>query len=366
MNALVNRKHQVVLIAPGSKGAHESNLLRSLGADYIPLKAHILGTSATKSIVYPLRLIDTIRDADRRFKFDVIHFVNYSTNLLVYPLIRRFSRAPVVSDLHALASLRQTEPTVNEPLVSWAIGLVFEEMALRFSDVIITPTDELRNVLARRFAHPRNIFAVPNCVWTGEPSLDRLVKTAAREDRSAESTIFFHANFLPSSSSVKRSLRELERLKEVLRQITARGQNVKLWLAGPGVSALSHDRVEPVVYLGYVEDPLAYLLRSDLVILPVRDRTLGIHSRLVEAMIAGKPVVATREACCGLFPHIRRSGITICESLKEMAESACSILEDSRRMKMLGERNRRVAEELFSSSRVGMQLEHAYSVALSG
>ena len=105
---------------------------------------------------------------------------------------------------------------------------------------------------------------------------------------------------------------------------------------------------------------MEYLLACDLVILPIKDQTLGLHSRIVDAMMAGKPIIATREACCGLMDYVMESGIVLCSSLKEMEEAALGLIADHDEMKTLGERNKALALRLFSASTVGDALEQAY------
>ncbi len=134
------------------------------------------------------------------------------------------------------------------------------------------------------------------------------------EKRSESGRIFFHANFL-----LERSVRELARLSEIAHKIQARGFRLRVLIAGAGSEELGNLQ-EPMINLGYVNDPYDYLLNSDLIILPVKDLTMGLHSRLVEAMAAGRPIVATKEACCGLFPYLNESGIIVCDSIQEFVE----------------------------------------------
>lgn len=114
------------------------------------------------------------------------------------------------------------------------------------------------------------------------------------------------------------------------------------------------------VNLGYVKKTSDYLAACDIVILPIRDQTLGLHSRIVEAMMAGKPIIATREACCGFMGYIQESGILICRSLEEMAATVCRLSKDPSKLRALGKRNRGLASRIFSVNRVGKALENAY------
>ena len=163
---------------------------------------------------------------------------------------------------------------------------------------------------------------------------------------------------------MERSRRELARLSEITRRIQARGYRLKVFVAGPGSERLDNLQ-EPLINLGYVRDPYDFLLNSDLVILPLKDLTMGLHSRLVEAMAAGRPIVATKEACCGLSPYLNESGMIVCSSIEEMVESSCSLLDDRNRRDTLGVRNRRLADQLFSPQAVGVCLERVYSTIIN-
>ena len=361
VNALVKRNHRVVLFVRG-RNSEEDDLVRLLGAEYIPVPVprsspHIIG-----SIAYVVSLISAFRVVEKRVHLDLLHFVTLGLSQFSYPLFRGLFGIPLVSDVHAVTSARFVAAGLPKSYFQWIYGLAFEAVALKFSDLIITPTDESEKALRVKFGRGL-ISAIPNCFWSKKVNM----KSASSENkkRNQEYVVFFHANFMPGPLSMLRSIPEAKRTSQVVQQLNCRGHNVKLWIAGPGSENLTEE-LGPITNLGYVDDPFAYLLRSDLVILPVRDQTLGIHSRLIEAMTAGKPIVATREACCGITPYLTEAGILVCDTLQEMVDSACSVIEDSGIRKILGERNRQLAERLFSPQSVGLKLEQAYQAVLKG
>jgi glycosyltransferase involved in cell wall biosynthesis len=153
------------------------------------------------------------------------------------------------------------------------------------------------------------------------------------------------------------------RLFAIVGRIRELGHNVVLQVAGLATERIPPTRV-PFQKLGYVQNPMTYLMLCDLVILPVKDRTLGMHSKLVEAMAAGKPVLATREACCGLLPLVGRSGIIICDTISEMVAAACKCFDDPELMDSMGMKNRDLAAQLFSIAAIGAQLESTYARTL--
>jgi glycosyltransferase involved in cell wall biosynthesis len=294
-------------------------------------------------------LIPALKKVRDRFDFEILHFANYNMNALTFPLIRQSIKVPIVSDLHATVS-RNLEPGFqSQSLVPWLANVGYEKFMLSFSDSVITPTVELKQFFCRHFEGM--VFPIFNCVTI--PVIH--VKT---DFEKRNWTVFFHANF-----HLGRSVRELARLSEIVEKVSMRGFRLSLSVAGPGSNIL--DNLGPTVRnLGYVKDPYDYLIQSDLVILPVQDKSLGLHSRLVESMATARPVVASREACCGLFPYLDESGIEVCDSMNQMVESVCSLLDNPDRLARMSERNGRLAKNLFSPEAVGKSLERAYEQTL--
>jgi len=338
----------VTIFGPNEEDPAEVNLAKSLGADYIGVCPFTIQPGSAHSLVFALALLRKLKQVCRKSHIDVLQFADYSMNCFIYPTIKSSLNLPIVSDLHALTSSRSHEPGLRNPLWQWLIFLIYEKLALKFSDAVITPTEELRGLLDRRYY--KNVFAVPNCV-----SLTRDAHSLRSSEDRSEWRIFFHANFL-----LERSVRELARLSEIALKIQARGYRLRVSVAGPGSERLPN-LLKPLINLGYVNDPYDYLLNSDLIILPVKDLTMGLHSRLVEAMAAGRPIVATKEACCGLLPYLKESGIIVCNSIEEFVDAGCSLLNDRNRAHDLGARNRRLADRLFSPQAVGSSLERVYA-----
>jgi glycosyltransferase involved in cell wall biosynthesis len=349
--ALVNRGHKVMVVGPVAKGGNEEALAKRLGSEYAGVLPIACRPGIARSMVCALNLNRTLKRIRKKFDFDVVHFANYNMNALAFPLLRKTLGVPLISDLHSFAFAWYVEPGFqSQPLVFWLANITYAELMLSFSDSVITPTEELKRLFTQRFRKP--VFPVPNCVWFSEVSSSQNVRT--REEKEGWIAIFY-ANFI-----MDRSIREVERLAKIVGLVRERGHELRLWVAGPGSGRVGN-LGEMVRNLGYVDNPNNYLAQSDLVILPVRDLTLGLHSRLVEAMAAGKPVVASREACCGIFPYLEESGIVVCESIQQMVDSVSALLSDPDRMRALGERNFVLAKRLFSPETVGRALEEAYS-----
>jgi glycosyltransferase involved in cell wall biosynthesis len=351
VRALVRRGHDVLVVGPIKDSAREESIVESLGSSYVGALPIACKPGIPRSLVLTSNLIPALKRIRSRFDFEILHFANYNMNALTFPFIRQSIKVPIVSDLHATVSRDLESGFQSQSLIPWLANVAYEKFMLRFSDSVITPTAELEQFFGRRF--DGSVFSVFNCVRLPGSQ----VNTNARKKNWV---VFFHANF-----HLGRSVRELARLNEIVKSVCRRGFKLSLLVAGPGSTIIGN--LGPTVRgLGYVEDVYRYLSQSDIVILPVQDASLGLHSRLVESMATWRPVVASREACCGLLSYLQESGIEVCGSLNQMVESVCLLLGDPDRLAKMGERNGLLARRLFSPETVGKSLENAYEQTLRG
>lgn len=344
VRALVERKHEVLVVGTIKDNARETALIESLGSRYVGALPVACKPGMLRSIVFASSLTGALSSVHSTFDFDLLHFANYNMNAIAFPLVRQAIRVPIVSDLHATISRDLESGLKSQSLIPWCANVGYERFMLTFSDGVTTPTMELKEFFEQR--SKREVFQVFNCVRLPPNT------SMANVEKSNWKT-FFHANF-----QMNRSLHEFSRLNTIVTEVQKRGFRLDLLVAGPGSVTL--DLGPSVTNLGYVKDPYDYLNKSDIVVLPVLDRSLGLHSRLVEAMATGRPIVASRQACCGLLTYLDESGIQVCDSTDQMVESICSLLRNPHRLTELGERNAQLARRLFSPEAVGKSLENAY------
>jgi glycogen(starch) synthase len=155
----------------------------------------------------------------------------------------------------------------------------------------------------------------------------------------------------------------LRALPQVIREM-----DVRLVLAGSGNQrdyqqlAQSLGISDKVIFLGHVPDDTLSLLHSscDLFVLPSRLEGLGIV--IIEAMAAGKPIIATN---AGGIPELIESGkngilIEIGEE-KELASAIIQMLGDKSLSRAIGENNREKVRERYSWEVAARQAERLYS-----
>jgi glycosyltransferase involved in cell wall biosynthesis len=120
---------------------------------------------------------------------------------------------------------------------------------------------------------------------------------------------------------------------------------------------------EAVYWLGFREDIPQLLALTDVMVLPSKDEPFGIV--LVEAMAAGKPVIATRT---GGPLDIVTEGVTglLVEAgdVGQLADAILQLLGDPERAAAMGRAGRKRAEDHFDISRVLTQLYDVYDKML--
>jgi glycosyltransferase involved in cell wall biosynthesis len=106
---------------------------------------------------------------------------------------------------------------------------------------------------------------------------------------------------------------------------------------------------ERVQFLGEVDDPVAALARWDLLVLPSRREGFGLV--LVEAMAAGRPVVAAR---AGGIPEVVEDGVTgllvPVDDVPALAAALDRMASDPGERVRLGRQGRQVALKKFSAA----------------
>lgn len=355
VRAITERKHRVMVMSLNGQSKEEAEIVRQLGGEYMHAPIPRLTQGPLESIVRAAELVLGLHRLRKEFNFTLLQFTNLSLNIAIYPVLKTLFNVPILTDLHALGSAVTIESGVKrEPLKRLALS-TYQQLLLTVSDAILVPTNELGFALQTK-RDKRRIYVVPNCVWRKSTEAHTTLNSYER-DRGSR-ILFFSANF-----HLRRSRQELERVLRIFSSLRARRKEVRVLIAGPGSEKLPV-MPQDIVNLGYVDNIYEPLAQSDLVLLPIRDQTLGLHSRVVEAMSAGRPILATPEACCGLS-SIDESGIIVCKSTKAMSQTASVLLKRPKLLQSLGKRNEALAKRLFSPKSIGVLLEMAYEATLS-
>lgn len=114
---------------------------------------------------------------------------------------------------------------------------------------------------------------------------------------------------------------------------------------------------ERVRFVGFRPDAASLIAGADLLVLPSRYEAFGFV--LVEAMLAGVPVVASR---VGAIPEVVGDGALLVtpDRPDELAAAILTLATDPDRRRQLAARGRQRAEELFSAERMATETAAVY------
>ncbi len=123
--------------------------------------------------------------------------------------------------------------------------------------------------------------------------------------------------------------------REIWPEVLTRVPHARLLLVGkdpaPAVRALAGDNVEVT---GTVADVTPYLARSRVVLAPLRAGG-GTRLKILEALDAGRPIVATSVGCEGMEDLVGR-GVVVADTAAGLAEAIAGLLVDPAHASALG------------------------------
>jgi len=155
-------------------------------------------------------------------------------------------------------------------------------------------------------------------------------------------------------------------LLEALKLIIGSGRRAHLYIAGEGPDgALVHRRAgelgveDSVTFTGVVEDVLAFMAGLDIVVLP--SLWEGMPNVLLEAMAAGRPIVASR---LGGIQELVRDGESalLCSpgNPEELAAALMRLMDDPALARALARAARRDVEQRFDIARTVQATQDLY------
>jgi glycosyltransferase involved in cell wall biosynthesis len=198
----------------------------------------------------------------------------------------------------------------------------FERRAVRVSDAVVVLTDRDRTRLAAVGATTR-VARIPIAVDVDAPPLD---------PRGTEpQSVAFVANFhhAPNADAVRHLVRDL------FPRIRQARPAARLYIVGDGLPrAIAETKDDAIVVTGRVPDVDPYLDRAAVVLAPLRLGG-GMRVKVLEALAAGKAIVAYPSALAGLdLEHGMHAILARDESA--FVSSVTSLLADPRLRKSLG------------------------------
>ncbi len=145
---------------------------------------------------------------------------------------------------------------------------------------------------------------------------------------------------------------------EVWPRVQARVPNAKWWIVGKGPSrAIRALGRKPGIHVtGEVDDVGRYLHQMRVFVNPV-DGDIGVQSKLIVAMAAGRACVVTPDAAAGI-DYVGRPPFAIASDPVDFATAVAILLQDDRQAHSLQRRARAAVRHAYDYQQQGMWLEH--------
>ena len=304
---------------------------------------------------YDLALASRMAEVADIYSLDLLH-VHYAIPHSVSALLARQMlangnngrRLPFVTTLHG------TDSTLVGLDLSY---LPITKFSIEHSDGVTAISNFLRDRTITEFEIRRPINVIYNFVNCAQYHRNPNAELRAEFAEPNERILVHLSNFRP----VKRIPDVIEVFDRVRKQIPAR-----LLMIGDGPDRPAAEWMakrkglrDRVIFLGKQDRVADKLGIADLMLLPSELESFGLAA--LEAMACEVPTVATR---MGGVPEVVEHGVTgylaHVGDIEEMARCAVEILGDESRLRAMGQRARKVAEEKFGASKIIPQYEAFY------
>lgn len=234
-----------------------------------------------------LQAFQQLRALLRAQRFDLIHVHTPVAAFVGRYLARATGQGPVLYTAHGFHFYR------GAPLKSWLIYYPAERIAARWTDGLVVMNDEdFENALRLGFLPESNLFRVHGVGVQMDRYFTSSVERSLRVEMGIEqdaAVITCLAEFGGNKNHVF--------LLDAWRYLSARYGSARLLLVGTGGDEgrlkrkVEQEQIPGVYFLGYRRDVPQILRATDIATLVSKRE--GLPKCIMEAMAAGKPVVAT-------------------------------------------------------------------------
>lgn len=274
------------------------------------------------------RLIQSMVRILRQGNFSLVNSHGYKSNFVAFWSAR-------VCGIPAIATVRlHTETDTRLKLYK-----MFDLVLLRHFSHVITVSDHLRKQMILAGIAPTKVSTVHNGV-----DVQAVASRALTEDDDANRLMWCQANSVTISIVGRLTLqKDHATFLRAARLVIQAVPDVRFLVIGDGPlrdqleqlsRALGID--EHVTFLGYRQDVLSLMARSDVLVLSSVQE--GLPNVILEALALGKPVVATH---VGGVPEVIRSGetgvIVPPEDPRGLADAICWVLRNPGQATRLGQ-----------------------------
>jgi Glycosyltransferase len=302
-------------IYPQRGGMHEQVYLLKRELERRGIKAEIIAYSKRKAEERGKRLL-WLRSLSPSFIRNIVKgdydAIIAETAWISLPSIisSKISSTPCILHLHSIESKQDVGlTTTGKTLVR-----ILEYLGKNFCDIVLVPSENDRALL-----NSEKAVVFPNVIDVDAFSNYTPV------DLKRPAVVFVGGMGYPPN---REAAEFLIRVAKIL------GDKVNFYLVGPSPPPVS----PPVYATGYVESTIPYIMSADICVAPVK-RGGGVKLKVLEYMMSGKPIIATRKAVEGIDDIVYINA----ESEEEFAKRIIDVLEG--RVNLDFQRNREIVKE---------------------
>lgn len=293
-----------------------------------------------------------IRHIIRSTKADLVHCHGYKSDVYAY-LATRLTAIPLVATAHNWTGKTQVRPIYNR----------LDRLALRRFAFVAAVSDGVAQVLLGSRVAQQKIVRIANGIDLG--SFEKAVPTLAPEVRKDGVPVVGMVGRLVQEKGCDYFLRSAA-------EILTRFPGVLFVLVGDGPERGSLEQLarelgieNNVSFLGHQSDMAGVYASLDICVLP--SFVEGMPMTVLEAMAAGKPVIATN---VGEVPNVVEQEVTglvvTPGSVSELSAALARLLNDADLCRRMGKTGRQKARKSFSADLMAEKYLALYQQALRG
>jgi len=350
LDRAIAAKSQGYEVAVATRKQDDASRIESLGIQVIPVNFSRHGLN-------PIREWSTVRQlrrAIKKFDPDLVH------NIALKPVvlgtlaartlrIRNIVNAPV--GMGYIFSSQDRKAKILRPIIRQIFRLFLNPAGSR---VIIENHDDFDSLLSSHYVRPRDLILIKGAgvntdifITTPEPSGSVVVSLVARMLRDKGVVEFVEAARLVNKTDLDVRFQLIGDV-DPGNPTTLTQSQLELWTE-EGV----------VNWKGHVDDIPALLAASHIVCLPSYRE--GLPKSLIEALAAGRPVVATDVPGCREVVTNELNGLLIApRNSRALADALCRLITDKELRIKFGTAGRLRAEHEFSTDLINNQTLDVY------
>jgi polysaccharide biosynthesis protein PslH len=293
-----------------------------------------------------MELLAALQDMCEGRRYDVVQIEGLEMTPYVAAVRSLQPRAAVIYDAHnAEMSLQRSMWQVDArsparwhraaySFFQWSKLGTYERLTMNECDAVLCVSDEDAAKLKGRHVDPK---VIPNGV--------DIEAIPYREPSVEQADVVFFAGamgYRPNADAVGWLT------SAVLPRLRALAPTARVRLAGKGTERIRREGVDT---LGYVEDFGSALADADVLIAPLRMGS-GSRFKVLEAMAAGVPVVATKTGVAGIGV-IDEEHALVADTAQGLAECAARVLQDRELARRLARQARGLVESRYDWAKIG-------------